>query len=147
MTYYADRARLVAKILLAGRAPPAFTAANPGIDDALVADRNALGVGTHRNDASQHFMTGRAREADAPLGQSQDLATAQIVCAFPEMQIGVTDTAMRHFHDHLAPRWLRRIDLDALQWLPVLDHCPQSHVLSSLRCGSLLPSVLVFAVD
>src|SRR5690606_7692342 len=83
----ADGARLVAKVLVAGLAAPAFAAADPRVDDAAVADLDPFGVGSDGDDHAGRLMAGRAWQGDAALGQRQHIATAEIVGALPEMQV------------------------------------------------------------
>ncbi len=86
----AEAARLHAKIFVAVAADAAGSAADPGIDEHDLADFAVRHIGADGQDLAGCFMAERQGQRNAAILQHQALAAAEIVAAFPDMQIGVT---------------------------------------------------------
>jgi hypothetical protein len=129
---YAEAARREAHVVLLGQAFLACAAAEPGEHDAQVADPNADCVRSELRHAADDLMPHRKRQHDAAILQRHPLAAADIVVALPDVQIGVTDAAMRHLDQHLGALRLRRRQFEFLQGCSVLDDSPGAHAPHSL---------------
>ena len=108
----AERSRLQAHVLVAGEAHLAFAAAEPGIDQRDVADLEiaggSLGIRPERHDFADGLMAHGARQRHAAILQRQRLASvAEIVAAFPDMQVAVADAGRLHLDQDLGSRRLR----------------------------------------
>ena len=124
---HADAVGFVAGVVVAFEAPVAKPAAEPGKDDALVANRNTRRVGTELGDAPDDFVSRRARQNHAAISQAHGLAASHIVGTLPEVKVGVADPAIRYLEDHFSALGLPRGDVDQLQWSTILDYCPCFH--------------------
>src|SRR5580698_310496 len=80
-----------AELLVAPLAHGAFPATQPRMDQPAIADLDAGNVRTHGDDFADILVAHGEREFYAPIRKLQPLAAADIVKAFPDMQIAVTD--------------------------------------------------------
>jgi hypothetical protein len=62
------------------------------MDEPAVADLDARGVGTNGDDFADILVAHGQRQFHAAIAELEPLAAAQIVIAFPDVQIAVTDT-------------------------------------------------------
>src|SRR3546814_19791910 len=67
-----------AEIVLLGGALLAGAAADPGIDDAQIAERDAARLGAECRDPARDFMTGGPGQGHPALGELHHLSAAQI---------------------------------------------------------------------
>src|SRR5262249_61918515 len=93
----------------------AFAAADPRKHQAALADIDLLGVGTERRHLADGFVPHGQRQGHAAVGQLKLLAAAEIVDAFPEMQVAVADAGRDHPPQDLGTDRLRRRLLAPLQ--------------------------------
>ena len=128
MAMHAEKARGRTEILVAGQADRAFAAADPGVDQPDIADRDSGGVGPQGHDLADRLMAHGERQPDAAVLERQALAGAQIVAALPDMQIAVADSGRAHLEQHLGPGGRDRRIIMGRQWLTefldlVAPHC------------------------
>src|SRR3954453_1609041 len=90
-TEHADETRLEAELFVAAPAHLAFAAADPWIDQAAVAGLDVASVGAGRYHLADGLVSHDERQGETALGELELLATAEVVGAFPEMQIAVAD--------------------------------------------------------
>ena len=100
---HADAERRTAELLVAAPAYCAFPAAQPRMDQPPVADLDAFGIRTHRDDVADILVTHGQWKFHAPISELQPLAAAEIVKAFPDMQIAVADTGSDNLEQDLGP--------------------------------------------
>src|SRR5262249_25395734 len=105
---YAEEARLEAQLLVAAPAPLAPAAADPRIGQAPVADLDVAHVRPDRDDLANRFVAHGERQCQAAIGQLELLAAAEVVDAFPDMQVAVTHACREHAQQNLAAGRLRR---------------------------------------
>ena len=98
---HADRLRPGAQVLATGDAGAALSAAEPGIDDALVAELHVLRIGAERDHGARDLVAHRARQRHA-LAHVQALAVAEVVVAVVQVQVGVAHTAVADLQQHFA---------------------------------------------
>jgi hypothetical protein len=84
---HAQAAALQAHIVLLRQAGAAYAAAHPGEDDADIADLHAGGIRAEPDDAADDLMPHGQRQHHAAVLQVHLLAAAQVVIAFPDMQV------------------------------------------------------------
>ena len=116
----AERIGLQAHVFIAGQTGLAFAAAQPRIDQRDVADLETagfgLGVGPERQHLADRLMSHRSRQRHAAILQRERLSSvAEIVAAFPDVQIAVTDTGGLDLDQDLCARRLRRRLIHLLQ--------------------------------
>ena len=123
----AEAAPVQAHVVVVGQALLAMAAADPGVDDAQVADLDAGRLGPELAHPPDDLMPHRQRQHDAAIFQRHRLAAAEIVAAFPDVQVGVADAAMRGLQQDFRALGLGRRPFDLLQGCSVLNHSPGAH--------------------
>ena len=121
-----------AQIVVAGTATPALAAAEPGIDNAPVADLDAVRVGPEFDDLPENLVADRARQGHAAFGKLHALAAAKLVIAFPEVQVGMTNAAMRHREQDFGAHGFRRRLLNPDKRQTMLRDGPGFHSILSV---------------
>ena len=117
----AERIGLQAHVLVAGETGLAFAAAEPRIDQRDVADLEialvgGFDIGPERQHLADRLMAHRARQRHAAILERKRLsAVAEIVAAFPDVQIAVADAGGLDLDQHLRSRRLRRRLIHLLQ--------------------------------
>ena len=109
----AEVARLHAEIFAAAAADAAGPAADPGVDEAHLADLAIGDLAADRNDLARRLVAERQRQTNRAVLQHEPPSAAQIEAPFPDMQVGVAD-AGRLDGDHdfiVAGRGVRRFGL------------------------------------
>ena len=104
-----------AELLVAAPAYRAFAAAEPGMHQPAVADLDALGVGADGDDFADILMPHGQRQFDAAIGELEPLAAAEIVVAFPDMQVAMADAGGDDLEQDLGAGRLRRRPLHQSQ--------------------------------
>ena len=98
----ADRERLVGtEILLVAQAGRALPASQPRIDQAVRALVQSGHIRARADDFTGDFMAHGQRQGYAAVGQGHLLSAAEIVPAFPQMDIAVTHAGAGHADQHL----------------------------------------------
>src|SRR5262245_22749183 len=130
----AERIRLDrAHVLVAAETGRTLAAAEPGIGQRDVADRKTTLVGVldvrpERDDLADRLVAHRARQRDAAVLQRQRLtAVAEIIAAFPDVQVRVADAGGLDLDQHLRARRLRRRLIDLLQRRVEIDDLEALH--------------------
>ena len=120
----ADGARPVAQLLVARRAKTARAAADPGIDDAAVADLHPSRLGTQGNDLAHDLVARNQRQLQAAR-QIDALAVAEIEKSVGKVDVAMADPAGTGAQRHLgagqgrhrlvghSERFAERLDLEA----------------------------------
>src|SRR5260370_5617266 len=137
----AEEARARAQLLLAALAHRAGTAAEPGEDQALVADLGALGVWSQGDDLADRFMSHGQRQFDAALGQLELLAAAEIVMTLPDMDIAVADAGGEDAQQDLAAAGLWRRPLEQLEGRAALGNLVAFHGGLPISLGKNLSAI------
>ena len=89
--------------LVAAQALGALAAADPGIDDAPVADGHILGLGADRQNLADDLVAHGEGQLDAAVGDVDALAAAEVEEALPDVEVAVAHAAGRDPHQHLGP--------------------------------------------
>jgi hypothetical protein len=89
----AEATWLHAEVFIAVATDRADAAADPGIDEAHFADLTVGRLGSDRKDLARGLMTKGQRQLDATVLQRESPAAAEIEAAFPEMQVGMTNSS------------------------------------------------------
>jgi hypothetical protein len=93
--------RASAQVLVATLAHQARAAAQPGIDDDLVAELHALHVGADFDDLTADLVAHRHRQLGAGAFERGQLAPAHVEAAGLHMQVGMAHAAVRDAQRHL----------------------------------------------
>ena len=88
----AEATWLHAEVFIAVAADRTDAAADPGIDEANLADLAVGHIGSDREDLARGLMSEGQRQLDATVLQSESPTAAEIEAAFPEMQVGMTNS-------------------------------------------------------
>ena len=118
-----------AQILFVCPASRTVAAAHPGKHQPDVADLEPLTVrvGAPRHDFADDLVTRDQRQLIASLRQVEAALAAEVVASFDDMQVRVTDAAMRHRDEHFPSGRHGRWQGDLLQRFPVLHDCVCLH--------------------
>ncbi len=130
----AEAAGLHAQIFIALTADAADAAADPRIDEHHLADLSVRHIGSDGQDFAGCFVAERQGQRDAAILQHQALAAAEIVAAFPDMQIGMAYARGLDRDDDFVTGRLRIRQLGALKRAAEIDN------LIALQPGVLLDS-------
>src|SRR5579863_6639164 len=98
---HTDAERRTAELLIATPAYRAFPTAEPRMHQPPVADLDAFGIRTDRNDFADILVAHGQGQFHPPVSELQPLPAADIVKAFPDMQIAVADTGRHDFEQDL----------------------------------------------
>ena len=134
----AHAAGLHAEVLLAAPADDAIAAAHPRMDQAHVADADALGFGADGDHLADILVAHGERQFHAAILQLQLLAAADVVIAVPDVEIGMADASRHHAQDDICSFRSGRIPLHALQRRSALADIVAEHAISpgrSVCCG------------
>ncbi len=137
----AEEARTEAQLLLAALANRAGAAAEPGKDQALVADLGAARLRAQGDDLADRLVPHGQRQLDAALGQLEFLAAAEVVMAFPDMDVAVADAGGENAQQHLAAARLRRRPLEELKGRAALGDIVAFHDGPPLAIFRTLPAM------
>src|SRR6185312_10234667 len=104
---HAEKARRHAELLLAAATGGAGAAADPRMDQPLVAFLDAGRLGAERRHFTDDLVAHGERRDEAAVLDGQLLAAAQIVPAFPDVQVAVADAGRLRAQQHLAALRIR----------------------------------------
>src|SRR5207253_1797581 len=120
-----------AVIFLTGLAHGALAAADPRIDQPLLADFDPASAGPERFDDAERLVAEREGRNAAALLHVEALAAAEIEVALPDVEIGVADAGARDAHEHLGSLGLGRAREHLLQRLAVFDDLIADHAFAA----------------
>src|SRR5262249_1552243 len=126
-----DAAAGDAIIVLAGRAHRAFSAADPRVDQALLADLDAFRFLPHGLDDAERLVPQRERRHAAAVLDVEAFAAAEVEVAVPDVQVGVADARARDAHQHLGALRLRGAADHLLQRLAVFHELVADHAFAA----------------
>ena len=136
----ADPARRHAMIIHALSAARAFSATNPGTDQAVLTDRRIRRARSRSDHGTEGLMAERDGRSHAALAHVETLAATQVEIAFADMHVAVADAAVFQLQQHFRPGRLRRRLLGFLQRLAPFDHVVTQHC-SPLKFYRHLPRI------
>src|SRR5690606_11811545 len=137
----ADAARLEAEIFLAAPADGALAAAHPWVDEADVANADAFRFGSDGDHLADILVAHGQRQLDAAFEQHQPLATADVVIAVPDVQVGMADAGRQHLEDDFCAFRGRRLALHALERSAAVTDVEAEHEDLPTVFGSLADHV------
>ena len=103
----ADELWLQAKLFVAARTNRAGPTTDPWINQPLIADADTARLTTNRNHAPHILMAECERQLQAAVGEPHHLAAADIIHAFPEMDVAMANSGCGHLQQHFGSRRLR----------------------------------------
>src|SRR5215207_4787323 len=119
---YAEEARLSAEVLVAAPADRAGPAADPRVDEAHVARADAASLGPDGDDLACRLVPERQGHRNAPVLQRHPAAEAEVVAAFPDVQVAVANSGRSDAKQDLRPGRFGRPALDGLERRPEIHH-------------------------
>src|ERR1700694_1924584 len=122
-------------VVLPRPADRALPAADPRIDDALLADFHSLSARSDGFYDAEGIMSRREGRHAAALLHVETLAAAEVEIAFPDMHVGMAHARARNPYEDFCPLGLRSLSEYFLQWPAVLDDLVADHA-SPAACSA-----------
>jgi hypothetical protein len=97
------------------------------VGQADVADLHARGLGAERDDLADVLVAHGQRQLDAAVHQVELLASANLVVAIPDMQVGMAHSRRQHLQQHLRALRCGRVALVLLQRRSALTDLAAAH--------------------